>query len=322
MNICHIRYISGTLLIPLAVLLSACLANPPTLPQLITTPGSTENGPATKAVSKIAADNFTAIEAASLEPNIRDTQISQGPAGLITIFAVNSDNMSNYYGKEVIVEGTVVELSSLTDPSAGSSLVLYFNNANQHVTSYEAWAHGMTGTDFRVVIRENDLPKFCYQSMLLGRRLAVEGKIDVYHDAPVMFVSDPSQVTFIGTPSATAPSLSIVIACTTEIADNITYYRYQGIITNNNTEWAVHDLYLGDNKLADCIPPKGCPDCAPLYTYQQNMKKEVKLIKCLNNIKLDVKFIGDASAGVEADPLMKQISIPALRYKWKSVPVQ
>ena len=52
------------------------------------------------------------------------------------------------------------------------------------------------------------------------------------------------------------------------------------------------------------------------------MKKEVKLIKCLNNIKLDVKFIGDASVGVEADPLTKQISIPALHYKWKSVPIQ
>ena len=322
MNICKIRYISGPLLLSLIVLLCSCTANPPTSSQLINAPASAGNKSATKAVSKISPDNTTTTEAAPLEPNIRDTQISQGPSQLITISAVNSDNMSNYSGKEVIVEGTVVELSSLIYPGMGNALVLYFNNPNQHVLSGEAWAKGMTGTDFRVIIKENDIPKFCYRSMFVGRRMAIEGKMDVYHDAPVIFVSDPSQVTFIGTPLAAEPSLSIVITCTTEIADNITWYRYQGTITNNNTEWAVHDLYLGEYKLSDCIPPKGCPDCAPLYTYQQNLKKEVKLIKCLNYLKFDAKFSGDAAAGAETDPLTKQISIPALRYKWKGVPNQ
>jgi hypothetical protein len=133
----------------------------------------------------------------------------------------------------------------------------------------------------------------------------------------VIFASDPSQITFAGTPAATEPSLSIVITCTTEIADNTTYYRYQGTITNNNAEWAVHDLYLGENKLADCIAPKGCPNIAPLYFGKQIITKE---IACPNNIKFDTRFSGDTAAGAGSDPLMKQISIPALRFTWKGVP--
>jgi hypothetical protein len=141
--------------------------------------------------------------------------------------------------------------------------------------------------------------------------------MDIYHGAPVIFVSDPSQVTLVGTPAAIEPSLSIVITCTTEIADNTTYYRYQGTITNNNTEWAVHDLYLGENKLADCIAPKDCPNIAPLYFGKQILTKE---IKCPNNIKFDTRFSGDAAAGAEAGPLTKQISMPALHYTWKGLP--
>jgi len=319
MNICKIRYISGPLLLSLVVLLCSCAANPPTSSQLINAPAATENRSATKAVSKISADNKTATEAAPPEPNIQDTQISQGPSELITISAVDSDNMSNYSGKEVIVEGTVVELGSIINPDLGNALVLYFNNPNQHVESNEAWVKGMTGTDFRVIIKENDISKFCYRSMFVGRRMAVKGELDLYHDAPVIFVSDPSQVTFIGTPPATEPSLSIVITCTTEIADNITWSRYQGTITNNNTEWAVHDLYLGENKLTDCIPPKGCPAIAPLYMGKQQIMKGTT---CPNNIKFDVKFSGDAAVGAEVDPLTKQISVPTLHYKWVSVPIQ
>ena len=317
MNICHIWYVSGTLLVSFVVLLSSCTANPPTSPQLINTPASAENGSTAKAVSKISTDNITATGAAPLGLNIQDTQIAEGPFGKVTIYAANSDNMSNYYGKEVIVEGTVVELGLFIDPSLGQALVLYFNNPNQHVTSYEAWSKRMTGTDFRVIIRENDIPGFCYRSMFLGRRMAVEGKMDIYNGAPVIFISDPSQVTLVGTPAATEPALSIVITCTTEIADNTNYYRYQGTITNNNTEWAVHDLYLGENKLADCIAPKGCPNIAPLYFGKQILTKE---IKCPNNVKFDTRFSRDAAAGIGADPLTKQISIPALRYTWKGVP--
>jgi len=322
MNICKVRYISAPLFLSLVVLLCSCAATPPTSSQLINTPAFTENQSATEAVSKISTDNKTAIEAAPLDSNIQATDItniSQGPSELTTIYAVNSDSMSNYYGKEVIVEGTVVELGSFIDPGLGNALVLYFNHPGQHVVSYDAWSKGMTGTDFRVIIRENDIPKFCYRSMFVGRRMAVEGEMDIYHGAPVIFVNDPSQVTFIGTPQATEPSLSIVITCTTESADNITWYRYQGTITNNNTEWAVHDLYLGENKLADCIPPKGCPNIAPLYIAKQIL---TKAIRCPNNIKFDVRLSGDSVAGAEADPLTKQVSIPALHYKWKGVPQQ
>ena len=317
MNICEVRYIPGPWLLALVVLLCSCTANPPTSPQLINIPASTENGPAAKAASQIPADNITATGAAPLGPDIQNTQISQGPSVLVTLSATDSDNMRAYYGKTVIVEGTVVELGMFINPSLGNALVLYFNNPNQHMLSDQAWSKGMTGSDFRVIIGENDLPKFCYRSIFLGRRLAVAGKMDVYHGAPVIFVSDPSQVTFAGTPAAGDPSLSIVITCTTEVADNTTYYRYQGTITNNNTEWAVQDLYLGENKLADCIAPRGCPNIAPLYFGKQILTKE---IACPNYIKFDTKFSADAAAGPVTGPLTKQISIPALRYTWKGVP--
>ena len=320
MIICKIRCFSVPLLLALIVLLCSCIANPTTSLQLTNTPVSAEYTSAANAVSKIFADNETAIEAPPLEPKILATDIASippGPSEPATGLAADSDNISSYNGKEVIVEGTVVELGSFIDPGLGNALVLYFNHPGQHMTSYEAWSKGMTGTDFRVIIRENDIPKFCYRSMFVGRRIAVEGEMDIYHGAPVIFVSDPSQVTFVGIPSAPEPSLSIVITCTTEIADNTTWSRYQGTITNNNTEWAVHDLYLGENKLADCIPPKGCPDIVRQYLEKQIL---TKAMKCPNNIKFDVRFSGDAVAGAEADPLTKQISIPVLRYKWKSVP--
>ena len=317
MNICHIRYVSGTLLVSLVVLLSACAANPPSSPQIINTPASADNGSATLAVSKISTDNITAPGAAPLEPNIQDRQVAEEPSVPVTISAADCDNMSNYYGKEVIVEGTIVELGVLVDPNVGKALVLYFNNRDQHVTTYDAWARGMTGTDFRVIIRETDIPKFCYRSMFMDRRMAVAGTIVIYNSAPVIFVSDPSQVTLVGTPAVLEPSLSIVITCTTEIADNITYYRYQGTITNNNTEWAVHDLYLGENKLSDCIAPKGCPNTAELRFGKQVLLKSEG---CPNNIKFDVKVSGDAATGTVTDPLTKQISIPAVHYTWKGVP--
>jgi hypothetical protein len=319
MNICKVRYISGPLLLSLVVLMCSCTANPPAPSQLINTPASAENGSASKAVSEIFADNNTAAGAAPLEPDVRDTRITGGFSGLATISATNSGDMSNYYGKEVIVIGTVVEIGAFIDPSVGKALVLYFNNANQHVTSYEAWSKGMTGTDFRVIIREKDTAMFCYQSMFLRRGVAVAGELDIYNGAPVIFVTDPSQITFVGATPATEPSLSIVITCTTEIADNTTWSRYQGTITNNNTEWAVHDLYLGENKLADCIAPKGCPNAAAMYFGKQILTKAVA---CPNYIKFDTKFSADAVAGAAADPLTRQIAIPALKYKWKGLPKQ
>lgn len=305
MNICRIRYIPVALLVLFVVLLSACAANPAASPQLINTP--------------TFADNQTVSGEAPPGPDIQDTQIAERPAGKITIYAMNSDAISSYNGQEVIVEGTVVELGVFIDPNLGKALVLYFNNPNQHVTSYEAWSRGMTGTDFRVIIRETDIPKFCYRSMFIGRRMTVEGKIVIYNSAPVIFISDPSQITFSGAAPATEPSLSIVIARSTEIADNITYYRYQGTITNNNTEWAVHDLYLGGNKLTDCIAPKGCPNIEPLYFGKLILMPE---IKCPNNIKFDMKFSGDAAAATGADPLTRQIALPALNYQWKGLPAQ
>lgn len=318
-NIRHIHYISATLLASIVVLMSACAANPPTSPQLINTPPQAESEPASDAVPEILTDNSTATEAAVLEPDIRDNPVSGEPSGLITISATNSDNMSNYYGKEVIVEGTVVELGVLINPDVGKAMVLYFNNANQHVTGYEAWSKGMTGTDFRVIIKESDLPGFCYGSMFVGRSMAVAGKLDIYNSAPAIFVSDPSQITFAGVAPVTEPALSVIITRSTEIADNITYYRYQGTITNNDTEWAVHGLYLGETRLADCIPPKGCPNIAALYFGKQILTKAVA---CPNYIKFDVKLSADAAAEAGTDPLTKQVAIPALRYTWKGLPKQ
>ncbi len=305
MNICHIRDISGALLAALVILLSACTANPVSSPQLIDTPA--------------LADNQTAAWEAPPRADIRDIQTAGAPAGKITIYAANTDDISSYNGQEIIVEGKVVELGVFIDPNLGKALVLYFNNPNQHVTTYEAWSRGMTGTDFRVIIGESDIPKFCYRSMFLGRRMAAAGKVVIYNSAPVIFVSDPSQITFAGATPATEPSLSIVIARSTEISDNITYYRYQGTITNNNTEWAVHDLFLGESKLTDCIAPKGCPNIAPLYFGKQILTKAAA---CPNNIKFDVRFSKDVAGETVTDPLRKQIEIPALTYEWKGLPAK
>jgi hypothetical protein len=305
MNVCYIRYVFGALLVALVILLSACTANPAASLQLINTPA--------------VADNQTATAAAAPGPDIQDTQITGGASGKIRIYAANSDNISSYNGQDVIIEGTVVELGVFIDPNLGKALVLYFNNPNQHVTSYEAWSKGMTGTDFRVIIKETDVPKFCYRSMFMGRRMAVEGKIVIYNSAPVIFVSDPSQITFVGAAPATEPSLSIVITRSKEISDDITYYRYQGTITNNNTEWAVTGLYLGENKLTDCIAPKGCPNIAPLYFGKQILTQAAA---CPNNIKFDVRFSKDAAAETVTDPLTKQIALPALTYEWKGLPAK
>jgi hypothetical protein len=303
MNIRHARHIPGALLVSLIVLLSACTANPAAPAQLINTPAS--------------ADNRTVIVEAPPGPDVRDSQTAEAPAKKITISAKDSDNICSYNGQDVIVEGTVVELGVLICPDLGKALVLYFSNPNQHVTTYEAWSRGMTGTDFRVIIRETDIPKFCYRSMFMKRKLAVEGKVVIYNSAPAIFASDPSQITFVDATPANEPSLSIVIARSTEIADNITYYRYQGTVTNNNTDWAVHHLYLGGNKLTDCIAPKGCPNTAELRFGKQVLLKSEK---CPNNIKFDVKFSGDAATGAGADPLTRQIELPALTYEWKGLP--
>jgi len=319
MSVFHIRHIRGPLIASLVILLSACTANPNVPPQVINTPAQAESEPALQALPVIPADNMTATGAAVLEPNVRDSQIPGVTSGLMTISAADSDNISSYSGQDVIVEGTVVELGSFIDPNLGKAMVLYFNNANQHVTSYEAWSKGMTGNDFRVIIRESDIPKFCYGSMFVGRRMAVEGEIDIYNGAPAIFVGDPSQITFEGTTPATEPSLSVDVTRSTEIADNITYYRYQGTVTNNNTEWAVHDLYLGETKLADCIPPRGCPNIAAMYLGKQVLTKAVA---CRNYIKFDLKLSTDAAAGMGTDPLTKQVAIPALNYKWRGLPKQ
>ena len=305
MNICHVRHIPGALLVSLIVLLSACTANPAAPAQLINTPAF--------------ADNRTVIVEAPPGPDVRDSQTAGAPAGKTRISAKDSDNICSYNGQEVTVEGTVVELGVFIDPNLGKALVLYFNNPNQHVTTYEAWSRGMTGTDFRVIIRETDIPKFCYRSMFMKRKLAVEGKVVIYNSAPAIFASDPSQITFVDATPANEPSLSIVIARSTEIADNITYYRYQGTVTNNNTDWAVHHLYLGGNKLTDCIAPKGCPNIAPLYFGKQILTPE---IKCPNNIKFDTKFSADAASGTGADSLTRRIAVPALNYVWKGLPAQ
>jgi len=280
-----------------------------------------DNKSVTDALSPIPADNESSTKAPP-EPDVQIANISQEPSGSRIIPATDSDELIGYYGKQVIVEGAVVELGSFRNVDVGHALVLYFSNAGQHMVSYEAWSKGMTGTDFRVIIREKDVPEFCYRCMYMNRRIAVTGKLDIYHGAPVIFVTDHSQITFIGTPPAVEPALSIVITRSTEIADNVTWYRYQGSIINNNTEWAVHDLYFGENKLADCIAPKGCPACAPLYEDRQNLMKEVRLIPCPNSIKFDQKFSADAVTWTGTDSSSNQVSIPPIRYIWKYLPLQ
>jgi hypothetical protein len=112
-NICRIRYLSATLLLALVVPLSACTANPPASPQIINTPAIAANEPASKPAPEIFADNITATGEAPIGTDIQDNPVSGEPSGLMLISAADSDNMSNYLGKKVIVEGTVVETGVL-----------------------------------------------------------------------------------------------------------------------------------------------------------------------------------------------------------------
>jgi len=113
-----------------------------------------------------------------------------------TISALDLEQINQYYGKEVAIEGKVVEYGSSWDVET-RPLLLYFNNPNQHCNSYDAWKQGACGTDFRVVITKEDLKIFPDVFTYLDKDVRVVGKIEYYKGAPCIFATDPQQITIV-----------------------------------------------------------------------------------------------------------------------------
>jgi len=113
-----------------------------------------------------------------------------------TISALNLDQINTFYGKEVAIEGKVVEYGSSWDVET-RPMLLYFNNPNQHCNSYDAWKQGACGTDFRVVVTKEDLKKFPDVFTYLDKDIRVVGKIEYYKGAPCIVARDPQQITIM-----------------------------------------------------------------------------------------------------------------------------
>jgi Tol biopolymer transport system component len=113
-----------------------------------------------------------------------------------TISALDLDQINKYYGKEMAIEGKVVEYGSSWDVE-NRPMLLYFNNPKQHCTGYDEWKQGQCGTDFRVIINIQDFKKFPDVFTYLNSKVRILGKIDRYKGAPCIIATDPQQITII-----------------------------------------------------------------------------------------------------------------------------
>jgi Tol biopolymer transport system component len=113
-----------------------------------------------------------------------------------TISALDIDQVRKYIGKDVAIEGNVVEYGSSWDVETRPTL-LYFDNPKQHCTGLDEWKQGQCGTDFRVVITKQDLKKFPDVFTYLNNKVRIEGKIEYYKGAPCIILHDPQQITIL-----------------------------------------------------------------------------------------------------------------------------
>lgn len=113
-----------------------------------------------------------------------------------TISALDLDQINEYLGKEVAIEGKVVEYGSSWDVET-RPMLLFFDNPQQHCNSYDAWKQGQCGTDFRVIINIRDFKKFPDVFTYVDNNVRVVGKIDRYRGAPCIIATDPRQITIV-----------------------------------------------------------------------------------------------------------------------------
>jgi len=113
-----------------------------------------------------------------------------------TISALDLDQINKYYGKEVAIEGTVVEYRGAWDVET-RPILLYFNNPKQHCTGYDEWKQGQCGTDFRVVINVQDRKGFPDIYTYMNNNVKIIGKIERYKGAPCIIATDPRQISIL-----------------------------------------------------------------------------------------------------------------------------
>jgi Tol biopolymer transport system component len=112
------------------------------------------------------------------------------------ISALDLDQINKYYGREVAIEGKVVDYAGAWDAET-RPMLLYFDNPKQHCMGYDEWKQGQCGTDFRVVINIQDFKKFPDVFTYMDNRVRVIGIIDRYRGAPCIVATDPQQITII-----------------------------------------------------------------------------------------------------------------------------
>ena len=114
----------------------------------------------------------------------------------VTISALEVGQIRKYIGRDVAIEGKVVEYGSAWDIETRPMLI-YFDNPEQHCNSYDAWNQGQCGTDFRVVINAQDFKRFPDVFTYLDNKVRVVGKVEYYKGAASIIARDPQQITFI-----------------------------------------------------------------------------------------------------------------------------
>lgn len=109
---------------------------------------------------------------------------------------VRLEGINKNIGIDVAVEGTMIDYGSNND-IAMLPTMLYFDNYRQHCLSYDEWSECQCGSDFRVVITCQDLPKFPDIYGYLNKQIKVVGKLERYKGAPCIFARDPQQITIV-----------------------------------------------------------------------------------------------------------------------------
>ena len=207
------------------------------------------------------------------------------------ISVIELDKINALVGKEAIIEGTVVEEEILSGGTQRNTVTaLFFDNPGQHITGYDEWLQEETGRDFRAIIQDSNLSKFDNLLFYYHRKIRLKGIIDRYHGAPVIYLQDKAQLQFADTPPPT-PGIE-----TLQIEKNLIYkldpckqpkaflWNIDISITNTNGEWAVHDLYFGDIKIADYIPPSDLYIYQPLYVGNAEPNSAYRIVPSSNSV--------------------------------------
>ncbi|GEM_PF-4056702 len=234
------------------------------------------------------------IDSSSTNSTVKEQPKSPQPITVIAgpeieiIAATDLTKLGQSFKKEVGVEGAVTDLNKIYDAVNGKYLILYFGNTyEQHITDVSSLSlKGNTisintefgartkevGTDFRVIIKEDDLgyfPNICYY---INRKIRVTGTVDLFNGAPVIRVTGPEQIEYIDDPPM-APVRESVLITVSNSLEQRSYsdvrFRRSIVVTNTNTDWAIKDVCYGTRKVILFIPPYNytynCSGSTPVY---------------------------------------------------------